>query len=205
MLLSGQFDEKKPTWLVHLWLINTAVKPRTYLHVPAVLDTGYEGELSLPLREAKKLKLERDVFIPLENCQDASGHIIPMVTYNAVLALVPMLDKPEGSLDHYKSGRLHPTSSLQPGLPDGGHSQAAENADQAVKAAGEAAIDSIKDKSEAWVKLSPVKHPRHDCSQEQPLLGLAGMDRLGLHLDREKRSVRTFRMRNIIRADDLAK
>ncbi len=156
---SGQFDEKNPTGIVHLWLVNTAVAPRTYVHVPTVLDTGYEGELSLPLREVQKLKLERDTFIPVESYQDASGHIFPMVTYNAVLTLVPMLNKPEGSLDFFKSGRLHPTSSLQD-LPDQGHFQAAEDSDQATEAAGQAviALENIKDKSDAWVQLSPVKH-----------------------------------------------
>ena len=33
-------------------------------------------------------------------------------------------------------------------------------------------------------------------------MGLAGMDRLGLHLDRANRAIRTARLRTIIRADD---
>lgn len=34
-----------------------ASNPPVYLHMPAVLDTGYEGELYIPLKDAQKLQL----------------------------------------------------------------------------------------------------------------------------------------------------
>lgn len=113
-----------------------------------------------------------------------------------------MLDKPDGQLGFYKAGRLQPQSSQHHIAADSGLSQATEQADKAIKAAGQAAIEMIQDKSGAWVQLSPAKHPRHDRSTEQPLLGIAAIRKLGLHLDRASRAIRTPRMRTIVRAND---
>lgn len=113
-----------------------------------------------------------------------------------------MLDKPDGQLSFYKAGWLQPQSSQHPIAADRDHSQAAEQADKGIKAAGQAAIDMIQDKFGAWVQRSPAKHPRHDQNTEQPLLGLAGIRQLGLHFDRANREIRTPRMRTIVRAND---
>ena len=198
----GQYDAKDRTWIVHLWLVNDDVDPPTYLHVPAVVDTGCEGDLTLPLREAQKLGLEEDRLMPRQNMIDATGHATPIIIYKPITALVPMLDRPGGRLDFYKAGRLQLTSLRAELASEQGHSPAAAQADQDIKAAGQAAIDRIKDKSGAWVQLSPAIYPRHDSNLQYPLLGLAGMDRLGLQLDRENRAIRTARMRTIVRADD---
>lgn len=194
----GQFDDHEGTWVFHLWLVNDSVDPPAYLHVPAVLDTGCEGDLSLPHRDAQKLGLVEDRLLPRQNMLDAGGHVTPLVTSKPITALVPMLDKPGGQLDFYKAGRLQPTSSEAPLAQDQGHSPAAADADNAIEVAGQAAISRIKDRSDAWVQLSPAKHPRHDSNREHPLLGLAAMDRLGLHLDRANRAIRTARLRTII-------
>ena len=198
----GQYDAKDRTWIVHLWLVNDNVDPPTYLHVPAVVDTGCEGDLTLPLREAQKLRLEEDRLMPRQNMIDATGHATPITVYKPITALVPMFDRPGGHLDFYKSGRLQLTSSRVELVSEQGHSPAAAQADRDIKAAGQAAIDRIKDKSGAWVQLSPAKHPRHDSNLQHPLLGLAGMDQLGLQLDKENRAIRTARMRTIVRVDD---
>ncbi|DBB15928.1 hypothetical protein WJX82_002455 [Trebouxia sp. C0006] len=52
----GQFDDNETTWVVHLWIVNDAVNPPVYLLMPAVLDTGYEGELYIPMKDAQKLQ-----------------------------------------------------------------------------------------------------------------------------------------------------
>lgn len=196
------FDDHNTTWIVHLWLVNDSVSPPAYLHVPAILDTKFEGELSLPLREAQKLRLTEDPFILNSHMLDDGGHSTPQVVYKPVAVLLPMLDKPDGQLSFYKAGRIQPQSSQHPIATDGGHSQTAEQADKAIKAAGQAAIKMIQDKSGAWVQLRPAKHPGHDQNTKQPLLGLAAIRQLGLHLDRANGTIRTPRMRTIIRAND---
>ena len=198
----GQYDDHEKTWVVHIWLVNDNLDPNIYLHVPAVLDTGCESDLILPHREAQKLGLEEDRLMPRQNMLDARGLVTPIITYKPVIALVPMLDRPGGQLDFYKAGRLQPTSTAAPLAPDQGQLTAAAQVYNAVKAAGQDAINRIKDKSHAWVQLSPAKHPRRDIDHEHALLGVAGMERLGLHLDRANRAIRTARLRTIIRAND---
>ncbi|KAK9821211.1 hypothetical protein WJX74_010949 [Apatococcus lobatus] len=165
-------------------------------------ESGCEGDLTLPLREAQKLRLEEDRLMPRQTMIDATGHATPIMVYKPITALVPMLDRPGGQLDFYKAGRLQLTSLRAEVASEQGHLPAAAQADQDIKAAGQTAIDRIKDKSGAWVQLSPAKHPRHDSNLQHPLLGLAGMDRLGLQLDRENHAIRTTRMRTIVRVND---
>lgn len=67
------FDDHDTTKVVHLWLVNDSVSPPACLHVPAVLDIGCEGELSLPLREAQQLRLTEDPFISNSHMLDAEA------------------------------------------------------------------------------------------------------------------------------------
>ncbi|KAK9841273.1 hypothetical protein WJX74_002992 [Apatococcus lobatus] len=203
----GLFDKREEKMVVHIWLVNDSVEPPTYMHIPAVLDTGREGDLSLPHQEAQKLGFVEDRLMPRQNMLDAGGHLTTRTTCRPIAALVPMLDKPGGQLAFYKAGRLQPTSPAAPLAQDElhllrGHSPAAAQAENPIKAAGEAAISRIKDRSNAWVQLSPAKHPRYDSICEYPLMGLAGMDRLGLHVDKVNQAIRTAKLRTSIRAED---
>ncbi len=198
----GQFDNIEDTWVVHLWLVNDNVSPPVYLHMPAVLDTGCEGELLIPLRDAKKLQLADDTLMTGKRIVDAAHNITPVLTYKPVRVLVPMLNERDGHLAFYTLGWLKCTSFGKVALPEKAHSPAAAADDQHVKEAGAQAIAMVGDKSEAWVQTSPTKHPRHDLSQEHALLGLKAMDELGLHLDREHRAIHTVKMRTVRRRND---
>jgi len=183
--------------------VNDAVNPPVYLHMPAVLDTGYEGELYIPLKDAQKLQLAEDKLLSGRSIIDAGHHTTPILTYKPVRVLVPMLDDREGQLAFFTPGWLRCTSPGSPRLPDKGHSPSAATADSQIRAAGAKAVSMVGDKSEAWVQASPTKHPRHDSTQEHALLGLKAMDELGLHLDREHRAIHTVRMRTVKRKNDI--
>lgn len=198
----GQFDDIEDTWVVHLWLVNDNVSPPVYLHMPAVLDTGYEEELQIFLRDAQKLQLAEDRLAAGRSIVDAGQHVTPVLTYKPVRVLVPMLNQRDGQLAFYTPGWLKCTSFEKEVLPQKAQSSAAAAADQYVKEAGAQAIALVGDKSGSWVQTSPAKPPRHDFDQEHALLGLRAMDLLGLHLDREHRGIHTVNMRTVRRRND---
>lgn len=183
--------EVEDTWVVHLWLVNDNVSPPVYLHMPAVVDTGCEEQLLIPLKDAEKLQLAEDTLMTGRRMTDAAHKTTAILTYKPVRVLVPMLNE--------RVVKMHQSSQ---DLPKKAHSPSAAAADQHIKKAGEQAVAMVGDKSEAWVQTSPTKHPRHDTHSEHALLGLKAMDELGLHLDREQRAIHTHKMRTVRRRND---
>ncbi len=198
----GHFDNMEDTWVVHLWLVNDSVSPPVYLHMPAVLDTGCEEQLRIPLKAAQKLQLAEDTLLSGRGIVDAAHNITPVLTDKPVRVLVPMLNERDGQVAFYMPGWLKCTSFGKVALPEKAHLPSAAAADQHVKDAGAQAIAMVEDKSEVWVQTSPTKHPRHDLNQEHALLGLKAMNELGLHLDREHHAFHTVKMRTVRRRND---
>lgn len=199
----GQFDDIDETWVVHLWIVNDTVSPPVFLHMPAVLDKGFEGELQIPFRDAQKLQLQEDRLGPSKVMVDATHRATPMRSYKPVRVLVPMLDKREGQFAFYTPGWLKCTSLDKVVLTSKAQTTQSAQADRHVKDAGARAIALVDDRSDAWVETRPTKHPRHDRDQEHALLGLKAMDELGFHLDREKRGIHTVKMRTVRRQSDI--
>lgn len=187
---------------MHLWLVNDDVSPPVYVHMPAVLDTGCQEELLIPLRDAKKLQLAEDTLISGQ--QNVAAHnSTPVLTYRPVRVLVPMLNERDGQIAFYMPGWLKCTSFGKVALPDRARSPSAvAAADLHVEEAGAQAIAMVGDRSGAWVQTSPTKHAWHDLHQEHAVLGWKAMDVLSLYFDKEHGAFRTVKMRTIRRGDD---
>ena len=153
----GQFDEVADTWVVHLWLVNDNVSPPVYLHMPAVLDTGCQEELLIPLKDAQQLQLAEDTLMTGRGIIDAAQNNTPILTYKPVRVLVPMLDEQDGQLAFYTPGWLTCTSFERVALREKARLPSAAAAYQHVKEAGAKAIAMVSGKSEAWVQTRPHK------------------------------------------------
>ena len=165
-----QFDDIEHTWVVHLWLVNDNASPPVYLHMPAVLDTGFAEELQIPLRDAQKLQLAEDRLAAGRFMVDAGQHVTPIVTHKPVRVLVPMLNERDGQFAFYMPGWLKCTSFEKEVLPQKAQSSAAAAADQCVKEAGAEAVARVGDESGSWVQTSPTNHFHLDITQQAPTL-----------------------------------
>lgn len=74
------------------------------MHMPAVLDTGYEGELQIPFRDAQKLHLSEDALMRGRVIVDAAHRSTPVLTFKPIRVLVPMLNEQNGALAFYTPG-----------------------------------------------------------------------------------------------------